>query len=552
MDNSQLIEYIKNKTISSFQRRVTQTRTLQLPSQTETYPMDVNLGSQAVYFNKQRIPTLACCSPLSYPLPDPVPCIVNDLVLYALNELLQYIALKNYGPTITSREIYLFFFTISSGFTWTRLSSPVTGTHDSWNWDTHYPLSDMDNFLFTLYLISDIMTIFVPTFNSQQFISYNASLLGWSSDKMQYELNRVTVTGHYSEWKSAWTTWYTTRSIDGSVAAKEVPADSSLPNGTNSIEVSAAQDFSTFSAQDKWTPLKFSTTKRQKYLTYSWEDVNSTMQLSPQEIAAIKQAGLIYFPIDESARQQEIQTVVNITANLTDEQKVIAEFWAGGPTTVSPPGMCIWLWKEYMRGIIPSPQTFLFSGLDLAIHLFEGGRFTWGLKKDKMQSRPIQDIRRWYSTQTIKLWDGTDISGSLWTPYQESNFVTPPFADFPSGHSHFSRAFANVMNRWFGQIIQPIQMRPVSDMNLMSPMFSSIYNGKYGEFTIPAKSSQIQPSIVPSIPITLKWTTWNEMAESAGQSRFYGGIHATSAHTSSVAIADALDTKIREQWNIQI
>lgn len=550
MNNSQLIEYIKNKTLSSFQRRINQTHTLQLPSQTETYPMDINLGSRAVYFNKQFIPTLSCCS-TDTTSAEPVPCIVNDLVLYALNDLLKYIALNNYGPTLTSRELYLFFLTIASAFSWTRSSSPVSGVRDSWNWDIHHPLSDMDNFLFMMHVISNIMPSFVPTFNSQQFISYNASIIGYSPEKMEAELTRVSQAGQYTQWRAAWNIWYSTRANDGFVAAKVPPTDSALPNCSNSIEVSAAQDFTTFSAQDKWTPLKFSPAKRQKYLTYSWEDVLSTMQLTSQEITDIKQAGLVFFP-DETTRRQEIQRVVDITANLTDEQKMIAEFWAGGPNTVSPPGMCIWLWREYMRALIPSPQTFIFSGLDLTIHLFEGGRFTWGLKKDKMQSRPIQDIRRWYSNQILKKWDGTDISGSLWTPHQETNFVTPPFADFPSGHSHFSRGFANVMNRWFGQTIQPVQMLPVSDMKLMSPMFSNIYAGKYAKFTIPARSSQIQPSIVPAAPVTLKWTTWNEMAESAGQSRFYGGIHATSAHTSSVAVADALDAKIREKWNIQV
>jgi hypothetical protein len=513
--------------------------------------MDVNLGSRAVYFNKQFIPTLTCCTTIPESGSVQVPCIVNDLVLYGLNELLVYIAKQNYGPTLTSREIYLFFLTISSGFSWTRSSAPIVGTRDSWNWNIHYPLSDMDNFLFVLYLVSDIMTTFVPTFNSPNFITYNTALLSWSSEKMQSELERVKQDGHYSEWKTAWTTWYSLRANDGFVAAKTVPSDSALPNGSNSIEVSAAQNFTTFSAQDKWTPLKFNPTKRQKYLTYSWEDVNSTMQLSPQEIAAIKQAGLVFFP-DETARRQEIQRVVDITSNLTDEQKMIAEFWAGGPNTVSPPGMCIWLWKEFMRSTIPSPQTFLFSGLDLSIHLFEGGRITWGLKKDKMQSRPIQDIRRWYAGQPLTSWDGSQLDGSLWTPYQETNFVTPPFADFPSGHSHFSRAFANVMNRWFGTTIPSITMNPISDMKLMSPIFSNIYNGKFAEFVIPSKSSQIQVGIVPSNPVTLKWTTWDDIADSAGKSRYYGGIHATSAHTSSVAVADALDTKIREKWNIQI
>jgi hypothetical protein len=42
------------------------------------------------------------------------------------------------------------------------------------------------------------------------------------------------------------------------------------------------------------------------------------------------------------------------------------------------------------------------------------------------------------------------------------------------------------------------------------------------------------------------------MADEAGISRKYGGIHATSAHTSSQALANELHTILKSAWNIVV
>jgi hypothetical protein len=65
-----------------------------------------------------------------------------------------------------------------------------------------------------------------------------------------------------------------------------------------------------------------------------------------------------------------------------------------------------------------------------------------------------------------------------------------------------------------------------------------------------AMESMRGPGVVPATPIILAWTTWADLAESAGISRKYGGIHATSAHTGSVAAADALHSAINTNFPI--
>jgi hypothetical protein len=246
---------------------------------------------------------------------------------------------------------------------------------------------------------------------------------------------------------------------------------------------------------------------------------------------------------------------------LTDTQKVIAEFWAGGPFTVAPPGMFVWFWKEYMLStnttINHDYTSFFYSAFELGIQLFEISRLVWGLKKDNMQARPIQDIRRLYASVpadgTIKKYDGTNIAGNVWVPYQASNFVTPPFADFPSGHSGFSQCFANVMTKWFGSSIPSTTPRTVSDMNLLSKIFTGVnQTTSFGSYTIPAGVSEIQSGIVPASPITLTWSTWQDMATSAGVSRQYGGIHCVSANTGSQVVANNLLGYVNTNWGITV
>jgi hypothetical protein len=250
------------------------------------------------------------------------------------------------------------------------------------------------------------------------------------------------------------------------------------------------------------------------------------------------------------ARQAEISTIVGYTASLTDEQKVNAEFWAGGPYTVSPPGMFVWFWKTFITTRSPSLDKLFFSGLDLAIHLFETGRVVWALKTQYMEARPIQEIRRLYRGQTLTKYDGTSIQGESWMPYQVPTFVTPPFADFTSGHSGFSQSFANVMNAWFGAAIPTTEPIAMTDLQLLSPTFLSPQSNPLGQFTIVSGASEVQPLVVPAESITFRWTTWADIALSAGLSRQYGGIHAISAHQGSVAAANALHTTLQSYWNL--
>jgi hypothetical protein len=453
----------------------------------------------------------------------------------ALNSILKYVASVNLGPTRGSRFIYVWIMSVISAWNWVKPESMITGIHDNWDWDAKLAssLSDNDSILWMCAVIDYITPFFIPSGYTPLF-TCPVSVT-----------NRVKTAGEWDTWVHLWRTWFNGRDADGYKAATTTqPAGSANWNTTIIVDGKTVNNISGFPQPQQWTRLTVQG-KKQGYLTHTWDSVQSTCLTETNE-AAIQ---VSVAPLSGQARDAEVDAVIEITANLTDEQKIIAEFWAGGPGTVSPPLMFIWFWKVYIlsKNDISCPK-MMYSLLDLAIHLFEGGRVTWRLKSAFMEARPIQEIRRRYAGQQISSWNGM-VDGAQWVPYQEANFVTPPFADFPSGHSHFSKAFALTMSKWFGDNIEKKTVF-YDGLELICPVFKTDASETFGDFTIPVGNSNIQAN-VPSVPITLSFSTWNDISDSAGISRLYGGIHCSSANTVSSDVAELVDGYINSAWNIQ-
>jgi hypothetical protein len=108
--------------------------------------------------------------------------------------------------------------------------------------------------------------------------------------------------------------------------------------------------------------------------------------------------------------------------------------------------------------------------------------------------------------------------------------------------------FAKTMEQWFGPSVRSDRTTVLSDLTLMSPMFTGTQINPYGSVVVPQGSSLVQPSVVPSAPVTLSWPTWQAIADSAGISRQYGGIHCQSAHVASQAVATQLVGLVRGHW----
>jgi len=545
MDYRQRIEFLKNRALGEFNNN--NTRLIRTATNSGQYIQEMTGRMGIIVNNKVSLPLVPLPEPPAVVEPTPYTSLVAQ-VFTALQSLLVYNASISVPPTRSARIAYLWFFSVASAYSWVTAGRSVTGTKDSWNWDTKNVIDSNDVFIWMTHTLAGTMSTFVPSYDTTTLL-YNERLnYGWTVEQQTDQWARVSAAGNYTAWLSAWTAWYTSRGNDGNVAAGATPSDSVLPNGSTRLNVSVSQNISAYASPRKWTPLIVNGAVK-NFLTYGWGDVTSTC-LTASDETSIKTAASTFFLGTGAARDTEIDNLVTLANALTDFQKVSAEFWAGGPLTVSPPCMMIWFWKKYIEVTGKNIDTMIYSGLELSINIFESSRLTWALKRQDMEARPIQEIRRKYATQNLKKYDGTDISGNLWVPYQETNFVTPPFADFPSGHSTFSQSFAKVMTAWFGSSI-PTTDITMTDLTLLSPLFAGrTYVNKLSNILIPEKSSLIQVGVVPSTAQSLSWTTWQDIADGAGVSRQYGGIHCQSAHLGGQSVANSIFPLAASAWSI--
>ena len=315
-----------------------------------------------------------------------------------------------------------------------------------------------------------------------------------------------------------------------------------------------------------WTPLILPDGTLQTYHGYRWAEVKSTF-MNKKDMDEVVGTGEKFFPNNDDARAREVYEVFELSSRLTDEQKMLTELWAQeGSGTITPPAALLWTWGDYVVRFMPDGyqtsagemDVHMLSMLDLGVHLFEGSRVTWQLKTNHVQARPIQEIRYRFPEIALPSWrDGKPAPGKAWLPFQPRDFITPPFADFTSGHSHFTQVFARVMGKWFGCTFDPqslpVKYRAQPELGIVSRVLSETAGTPqlFGSYLMRKGSSIVQPRIAPSKDVTLAYTSWLDMAQASGISRLVGGLHTIRAHLGSLSSADALHLKVEQSWSIK-
>lgn len=203
---------------------------------------------------------------------------------------------------------------------------------------------------------------------------------------------------------------------------------------------------------------------------------------------------------------QQVQEILGYSANLTDEQKAIVEYWADGPDSELPPGHWV-LFAEWVsrrdRHTVDDDAKMFFA---MTNALLDASIAVWDCKRTFDYVRPITAVRFLMAGQDIRAWGGPfrgtqTIRGEQWQAYQTSAVPTPAFPEFSSGHSAFSAAAAEVLRSYTG-------------------------SDAFGDSVIvKAGSSRVEPGAVPATDIAFRWQTFSEAADQAGMSRRYGGIH---------------------------
>jgi hypothetical protein len=203
----------------------------------------------------------------------------------------------------------------------------------------------------------------------------------------------------------------------------------------------------------------------------------------------------------------DVTTALSDTSNLSDAQKVKAEYWADGPGSVFPPGHMFLFAQALSRLRQNTLEQDVKLFFILGNAMLDASISAWAAKYQYDFWRPTSAIRELYKDKLVVSWRGPGkgygkVLGKDWMPYQQLNVVTPAFPEYVSGHSTFSAAGRTVLTMFYGN------------------------NDAFGaKVTIPAGSSAIEPGVTPAKSMVLSWKTLTEAADEAGMSRRYGGIH---------------------------
>lgn len=200
----------------------------------------------------------------------------------------------------------------------------------------------------------------------------------------------------------------------------------------------------------------------------------------------------------------EVKEVVDLHANLTDEEKALVEFMRDGPKSVQQAGH----WLLFAQEVSVRDQHTLDQDVKMyflnQITAMDAFIAAWDSKMHYDYARPFALVHEYYKGKEIYGWIDPDkgwgkMDGSQWRPYSPAAFLCPPFPSYVSGHSCVSGACAEALKLYKGD-----------------DTFGASVELQAGYLTEPNHLGE---------KVTLHFPTFTEAAEMAGQSRVLGGYH---------------------------
>jgi PAP2 superfamily len=169
--------------------------------------------------------------------------------------------------------------------------------------------------------------------------------------------------------------------------------------------------------------------------------------------------------------------VYDTVKNLTKEQRLIARFWSDDPMlSPTPPGHWMFIALDILKDRKASIEDHADLLARLGMAVSDGFVACWNAKFEYNLLRPVSYIKK--------------VIDKTWEPI----LITPPFPEYPSGHSTQSGAAATVLTQFFGET-----------------------------FTFEDKTH-----VREKLPVRTFASFW-DAAKEAGISRLYGGIHFRAA-----------------------
>jgi hypothetical protein len=196
---------------------------------------------------------------------------------------------------------------------------------------------------------------------------------------------------------------------------------------------------------------------------------------------------------------QEALAVYDAVNNLTPEQAIIAEYWADGGGTVTPPGHSVSMLRNIL---IHEEEDLAFAAMAyarLGMAVSDAFVLCWKTKYHYNLLRPVHYIN--------------DVIDADWTTY----ISTPPFPEYTSGHSTQSGAFGSVMTAIYG-----------NNYAFIDSTHGELYGGPRS------------------------FNNFVECAEETAISRLYGGIHFPVGNNEGSALGDMVGDMVNMLFEMAV
>ncbi|MEA2490987.1 MAG: hypothetical protein QOH21_2779, partial [Acidobacteriota bacterium] len=197
---------------------------------------------------------------------------------------------------------------------------------------------------------------------------------------------------------------------------------------------------------DRWQPITFTLAGGKKvtpnFLTPHWYRVKpfaleSSSQFRPGPPPKTT--------TDNERLRAETEQVLLYNGHLTAHEKAAVEFMRDGPRSTGQSGH----WLRFAQDVSRRDGHDLDKDVKLYFVIanvaFDAFISCWETKRFYDSSRPWTLVHHYFKGQTVTGWAGVDggvreMPAEEWHPYSPSNFITPPFPGYTSGHATVSGA----------------------------------------------------------------------------------------------------------------
>jgi hypothetical protein len=200
---------------------------------------------------------------------------------------------------------------------------------------------------------------------------------------------------------------------------------------------------------------------------------------------------------DSEAYKRQADELLDLSATLTDEQKLTAETFDNKFLSIGNASLFV----ASRRGLslmeaVHQEAMFTVANYDTAIAV-------WNEKFRHDAVRPFSAIRYLYGDKPVRAWGGPsrgtvgDLAATQWRSY----INTADHPEYPSGSAAVCSAEAQTARRMYG-----------SDQLGFSVHFER-------------GSSRVEPGVTPREDTTLTFETWSDLEKQCRESRLLGGVH---------------------------